>query len=78
MLCSQVSKWMLSKGIGRTNGTYSILLRAYCMDGRLEDAEALWEKVLALNDRSTPKNMFSYMTHIYKKHEMPEKVVKVC
>jgi hypothetical protein len=48
------------------------------MEGRFDDAEALWEKVLALNDRSMPKIMFSFMTHIYSKHEMPEKVIKVC
>lgn len=73
----QVSKWMLSKGLGKTHGTYSLMLKAYCMDGRLENAEALWDKILALHTRSMPKNMFAYMTNVYRRHEMPEKVIKV-
>ncbi|PPE00511.1 hypothetical protein GOBAR_DD02461 [Gossypium barbadense] len=37
----QVIKWMLSKGQGRTMGTYFTLLNALAEDGRLEEAEEL-------------------------------------
>lgn len=73
----QVTKWMLSKGIGRTHNTYGLMLKAYCMDGRLEEAEELWDKLLTGLNRSMPKNMFAFMTNAYRKQEMPEKVVEV-
>lgn len=68
---------MLSKGIGRTHNTYGLMLKAYCMDGRLEEAEELWDKLLTGLNRSMPKNMFAFMTNAYRKQEMPEKVVEV-
>lgn len=73
----QVSKWMLSKGQGQTMGTYDLMLQAYDMDARLEDAEALWEKLLALHTRSMPRKMFAHMMSIYKRREMSEKVLEV-
>ncbi|GAA0150470.1 hypothetical protein LIER_09405 [Lithospermum erythrorhizon] len=37
----QMTKWMLSKGQGRTMGSYYTLLNALTEDGRLEEAEEL-------------------------------------
>eukprot|EP00250_Pteridium_aquilinum_P022916 c25905_g1_i1 orf=496-1434(-) len=73
----QVSKWMLSKGQGKTFGTYDLMLKAYEMDARLEDCETLWDKLLMLYARSMPKSMFARMMNIYKRQHMPEKLVKV-
>lgn len=73
----QVSKWMLSKGQGRTFATYDLLLKAYDMDARLEDCEALWEKILLSHTRSVPKGMFARMMYIYRRRQMPEKLLKV-
>lgn len=73
----QVSKWMLSKGQGKTFGTFSLMLKAYEMDARLEDCEVLWEKILRQYARSVPKSMFSLMMHIYKRQQMPGKLVEV-
>ena len=68
---------MLSKGQGQTFGTYELLLRAFDMDARLEDAEALWEKLISTHTRSTPKSMFSLMMNIYKRRKMPRKLLEV-
>lgn len=73
----QVSKWMLSKGQGKTFGTYESLLKAYEMDARLEDCEDLWEKLLMHYARSVPKNMFALMVNIYKRQQQPGKLIKV-
>lgn len=73
----QVSKWMLSKGQGRTFATYDLLLKAYDMDARLEDCEELWERILLSYTRSVPKSMFARMMYIYRRRQMPEKLLKV-
>lgn len=73
----QVCKWMLLKGQGQTLGTYNLMLKAYDMDARLEEAEALWKKILAIHTRSMPRIMFVHMMSIYKRREMPEKILEV-
>lgn len=73
----QVTKWMFSKGIGKTHGAYSLLLKAYCMDGRLDEAGELWDRLLTLFSRDMPKSMFFFMANAYRRREMPEKVVEV-
>ncbi|TYI63580.1 hypothetical protein E1A91_D09G028500v1 [Gossypium mustelinum] len=54
----QVIKWMLSKGQGRTMGTYFTLLNALAEDGRLEEAEELWVKLFSDNLESTLRIFF--------------------
>eukprot|EP00250_Pteridium_aquilinum_P033869 c6525_g1_i1 orf=218-1318(+) len=73
----QVTKWMLSKGIGKTHGTYGLLLKAYCKEGRMEEAEEFWDKIVASHTRSMPKNLFAFMTNAYRSRGMPEKVIQV-
>ncbi|KAH7387393.1 hypothetical protein KP509_16G020800 [Ceratopteris richardii] len=73
----QVSKWMLNKGQGRTIGTYSLMLKAYEMDSRMEDCQALWESILARYTNSMPKTMFAQMFHMYKRQKMPREIIKL-
>lgn len=73
----QVSKWMWSKGQGKTVGTYGLMLKAYEMDARLEDCKLLWENISMHYGKSMPKSMFVRMLHIYKRQHMPEELVQV-
>ncbi|KAL8148337.1 pentatricopeptide repeat-containing protein At4g21190 [Apium graveolens] len=73
----QVTKWMLSKGQGRTMGSYYMLLNALAEDGRLEEAEELWTKLFAENLESMPRNFFDKMISIYYKREMHDKMFEV-
>src|SRR3989442_1038522 len=70
-------KWMLSKGQGRTHGTYFTLLNALAEDGRLEEAEELWTKLFTENLESTPRMFFDKMVSIYYKRDMDEKLFEV-
>ncbi|KAK8686569.1 hypothetical protein V6N13_125593 [Hibiscus sabdariffa] len=73
----QVIKWMLSKGQGRTMGTYFTLLNALAEDGRLEEAEELWVKLFSDNLESTPRIFFDKMVSIYYHKDMHEKMFEV-
>lgn len=74
---NQVAKWMLSKGQGATMATYDYLLLAFDMDGRLDEAEMLWNMILHTNDRSISKRLFSRMISLYDHHNEPNKVIEV-
>ncbi|KAL9259990.1 Pentatricopeptide repeat-containing protein, partial [Drosera capensis] len=41
-----LTKWMLSKGQGKTMGTYYTLLNALAEEDRLEEVEDLWRMLL--------------------------------
>ncbi|GLT31230.1 hypothetical protein SLA2020_059800 [Shorea laevis] len=73
----QVIKWMLSKGQGRTMGTYFTLLNALAEDGRLDEAEELWMKIFSDNLESTPRIFFDKMISIYYQREMHDKVFEI-
>ncbi|CAL5344045.1 unnamed protein product [Camellia sinensis] len=73
----QVSKWMLSKGQGRTMGSYYTLLNALAEDGRLDEAEELWKKLFSENLESTPRTFFDKMTSIYYRRGMHDKMFEV-
>lgn len=73
----QVTKWMLSKGQGRTMGSYYTLLNALAEDGRLEEAEELWQTLFTRNIESMPRMFFEKMVSIYYHREMHEKVFEV-
>ncbi|KAF8364637.1 hypothetical protein HHK36_033391 [Tetracentron sinense] len=70
----QVTKWMLSKGQGRTMGSYFTLLNALAQDGRLEEAEELWMKVFSENLESLPRYFFDKMMSIYHSRGMHDKM----
>ncbi|KAI8007033.1 Pentatricopeptide repeat-containing protein [Camellia lanceoleosa] len=72
-----VSKWMLSKGQGRTMGSYYMLLNALAEDGRLDEAEELWKKLFSENLESTPRTFFDKMTSIYYRRGMHDKMFEV-
>lgn len=73
----QVTKWMLSKGQGRTMGSYFTLLNALAEDGRLEEAEELWLKLFSQNLESMPRIFFQKMISIYYHREMNEKLFEI-
>ncbi|XP_022764388.1 pentatricopeptide repeat-containing protein At4g21190-like [Durio zibethinus] len=73
----QVIKWMLSKGQGRTMGTYFTLLNALAADGRLDEAEELWAKLFSDNLESTPRIFFDKIISIYYHKGMHEKMFEV-
>ncbi|KAJ7564977.1 hypothetical protein O6H91_02G042800 [Diphasiastrum complanatum] len=73
----QVSKWMLSKGQGKTLGTYDLLIQALDEDGRLEEAEAVWTSLVLQNIESVPRMMYARMICIYEKRGMFDRLLKV-
>ncbi|XP_047341906.1 pentatricopeptide repeat-containing protein At4g21190 [Impatiens glandulifera] len=74
----QVTKWMLSKGQGRTMGSYYTLLNALAEDGRLDEAEELWNKLFTENLESTPRIFFDKMVSIYyNKEGMHDKMFEI-
>ncbi|XP_011076805.1 pentatricopeptide repeat-containing protein At4g18975, chloroplastic [Sesamum indicum] len=73
----QVVKWMLSKGQGATMATYDSLLLAFDMDGRVDEAEMLWNMILHAQNRSISKKLFSRMISLYDHHNVPNKVIEV-
>lgn len=68
---------MLSKGQGRTMGSYFTLLNALAEDGRLEEAEELWNKLFSENLESMPRNFFNKMISIYYHRRMYDKIFEV-
>ncbi|OIW08062.1 hypothetical protein TanjilG_20163 [Lupinus angustifolius] len=73
----QITKWMLSKGQGRTMGSYFTLLHALAEDDRLDEAEELWTKLLMQYLESLPSKFFDKMISIYHKRGMHEKMIEI-
>ncbi|KAF3319932.1 pentatricopeptide repeat-containing protein [Carex littledalei] len=73
----QVCKWLLSKGQVLTWSTYDTLLVAFNMEGRIDEAEFIYSKIVEDHTRSTPKKLFSRMISIYDHHHLPNKVLEV-
>lgn len=73
----QVTKWMLSKGQGRTMGSYYLLLYALAEDGRIDEAEELWTKLFSDNLESMPRMFFDRMIAIYYRRQMHDKMFEV-
>ncbi|KAG8372960.1 hypothetical protein BUALT_Bualt12G0121400 [Buddleja alternifolia] len=73
----QVTKWMLSKGQGRTMGSYYALLNALAEDGRLDEAEELWHTLFTENLESMPRMFFERMISIYYHREMNDKMFEI-
>lgn len=70
----QMTKWMLSKGQGRTMGSYFTLLNALAEDGRIDEAEELWMKLFSENLESMPRIFFDKMISIYYSRGMHDKM----
>lgn len=73
----QVCKWMLSKGQGKTLGTFTLMLQAYNETGRIEEMEELWVQILEENLESVPRTLFNRMMKIYEDRKLPLKVLEV-
>ncbi|GAU26980.1 hypothetical protein TSUD_290300 [Trifolium subterraneum] len=73
----QVTKWMLSKGQGKTMGSYFTLLNALAKDDRLDEAEELWTKLLMRYTESLPRKFFDKMISIYRRRSMHDKMFEV-
>ncbi|KAL8491121.1 hypothetical protein ACS0TY_022956 [Phlomoides rotata] len=73
----QVTKWMLSKGQGRTMGSYYALLNALAEDGRIDEAEELWNTLFTEHIESMPRMFFERMITIYYQREMHEKMFEI-
>ncbi|XP_008775585.2 pentatricopeptide repeat-containing protein At4g18975, chloroplastic [Phoenix dactylifera] len=73
----QVTKWLLSKGQVLTMGTYDTLLLAYDMDGRIDEAETVWNMIIQTHTRSVSKRLFSRMISLYNHHHLPDKILEV-
>ncbi|KAK1409964.1 hypothetical protein QVD17_36495 [Tagetes erecta] len=73
----QVTKWMLSKGQGKTMGSYYLLLYALAEDGRIDEAEELWTTLFSDNLQSMPRIFFDRMIAIYYKRDMHDKMFEV-
>ncbi|KVI10182.1 pentatricopeptide repeat-containing protein At4g21190 [Cynara cardunculus var. scolymus] len=73
----QVTKWMLSKGQGRTMGSYYLLLYALAEDGRIDEAEELWTRLFSDNLESMPRVFFDRMIFIYYRRQMHDKMFEV-
>lgn len=73
----QVTKWMLSKGQGKTMGSYYLLLYALAEDGRIDEAEELWKRLFSDNLESMPRIFFDRMIAIYYRREMHDKMFEV-
>ncbi|XP_068644408.1 pentatricopeptide repeat-containing protein At4g18975, chloroplastic [Aristolochia californica] len=73
----QVTKWLLSKGQGMSMGTYDTLLLAFDMDGRVDEAESVWNMILQRHTRSVSRRLFSRMISLYDHHHLPDKILEV-
>uniref|UniRef100_A0ACD5YKT2 Uncharacterized protein n=1 Tax=Avena sativa TaxID=4498 RepID=A0ACD5YKT2_AVESA len=61
----QVIKWMFNKGQGKTMGSYQTLLNALIEDGRVEEAEELFEKIFSRYMEGLPRIFFMKMISLY-------------
>lgn len=68
---------MLSKGQGKTMGTYTLLLQALDHEGRVEEADALWEKILTEHEDATPRIMFTVVIAMFERHNQPRRLLQV-
>jgi hypothetical protein len=68
---------MLSKGQGRTMATYELLLQALDEEGRVEEADALFEKILTENEECTPRSLFHRVMTMHERYNQPKRLLEV-
>lgn len=68
---------MLSKGQGKTMGSYITLLNAMIEDDRLEEAEELWSHLFSKYLESLPRIFYMKMISVYYERDMHEKMFEV-
>ncbi|KAH7295509.1 hypothetical protein KP509_27G052800 [Ceratopteris richardii] len=73
----QIIKWMLGKGQGRTLGIYTILLRAFSAENRVDEAQELFRKIFSRHLDCTPIAIFTEIMRVYERNEMYEDILEV-
>lgn len=73
----QISKWMLSKGQGKTMGTHYMLLNALANERRIEEAEELWMEIFNRHMEYVPRMFFTRIITMYERNNMTEKLLEV-
>ncbi|KAE8806713.1 Pentatricopeptide repeat-containing protein [Hordeum vulgare] len=73
----QVIKWMFNKGQGKTMGSYQTLLNALIEDGRVEEAEELFQKIFSRYMEGLPRIFFMKMISLYYRLGSYEKMFEV-
>ncbi|VFQ88468.1 unnamed protein product [Cuscuta campestris] len=58
-------------------GTYDLLLLAFDMDHRVDEALMLWNMILHTHTRSISKWLFSRIISLYDHHNMTDKIIEV-
>uniref|UniRef100_A0A0D9V5U6 Pentacotripeptide-repeat region of PRORP domain-containing protein n=2 Tax=Leersia perrieri TaxID=77586 RepID=A0A0D9V5U6_9ORYZ len=73
----QVIKWMFNKGQGKTIGSHYTLLNALIEDGRVEEAEELYEKIFSRYLEGLPRTFFMRMISLYYRLEAYQKMFEI-
>ncbi|XP_037432204.1 pentatricopeptide repeat-containing protein At4g21190-like [Triticum dicoccoides] len=73
----QVIKWMFNKGQGKTMGSYQTLLNALVEDGRIEEAEELFQKIFSRYMEGLPRIFFMKIISLYYRLGSYEKMFEV-
>lgn len=73
----QVSEWMLKRGEGKTLRTYEAFLKALDMDGRVDQAEAVWKNEILKRSWSIPTRLVTYALTMFERHHKPLEVIKL-
>ncbi|VAI12857.1 unnamed protein product [Triticum turgidum subsp. durum] len=73
----QVIKWMFNKGQGKTMGSYQTLLNALVEDGRIEEAEELFQKIFSRYMEGLPRIFFMKIISLYYRLGSYEKMFEI-
>ncbi|KAH9316468.1 hypothetical protein KI387_025095, partial [Taxus chinensis] len=73
----QITKWMLSKGQGKTMGNYYILLNALAEEKRIEEAEDFWNQIFKRHLEHIPRMLFTRIITMYEQNNMFDKLLEV-
>src|SRR4051812_17329472 len=68
---------MFNKGQGKTMGSYQTLLNALIEDGRVEEAEELFEKIFSRYMEGLPRIFFMKMISLYYRLASYQKMFEV-
>ena len=60
-----------------TMGTYDLFFLALDMEGRVDEAEDVWHRLLETHSRSISRRLFSRMISLYEHHHLSVKILEV-
>lgn len=58
-------------------GTYEALIEAFSVEGRIDEADALWQEIFARHLECVPRIMFGRILHMYETHGLDDKAIEV-